>query len=665
MVLSLTVLLALTAFASVDIDGLKFDLNTKDMTANVSTDNRFGVCKLETVVIPEEVNYEGETYKVVGINNYAFENNTDMVNLVIIPKLKTIPSGLIKNCANVKAVFVDLSEVTSIGAMSFNIYNKDDANLEAGREFYFYEPSSYDEENSENWVMIKEFDLTKVTNIGSSAFHNAKLDKVKIGNATIGIQTFRFSSLKEIEVSAEIIPDYFAANNPYLEKITIKNVKTISRCAFDIAKSVKEIYADFSQLTSVGDSAFVLCADYDDGQTLTQWYNLEGEKVVDLSKVTSFGGKAFASSNLGSARILWPESLSKLSDQSFRKCNIKQPIYINAADDAGITLSRWAMDGNSFPAVFVSGGVTTIDCYFEAQTNVVVLSENVKISRSDTFKKSGSKLYYTSLSADSATLNSNVEAVQITEGSIVNYGACGIVATVVVNSNTVTIGEVAHTLTSAINNAFCPVGKVLVTECDYCDYVTYTVEGEAVEAKEHIFDVANGAVVIDINYANFYEMGTHSIKCAACDATEDEETPSAPALIVFCGYSVSEFADLNGKYSITQGYIINESAYSVYVSYGNTLTAGLVAGVKNVVGDSPLKLENGEVVAVKPEKTILAEDRFFSHRVIEIKVKGLEEAHFDTELIFCLFLTDGENIYYLSDYTQSTTATAKTYNTAK
>ena len=661
MICVMAMAMSIACFAAEEINGVYYDLDSKTQTAYVAEKNRYD-CKLETVVIPEYVTFNDVEYKIVGIRNSAFENNANLVNMVIMPKLDVIPNWFIKNCANVKAVFVDLSEATSIGIMAFNLYSGYDTNVVEGREFWFYEPSSYDAEHPENWVMVKEFDLSKLTNLGDSAFHNANLDKVKIGKTKIGSQTFRFAKLKEVEVEAEDVPYYFCGHNFYLEKITIKGAKTVGSCAFTSCKSVKEIYIDFSQITKVDSGAFILNDRYDGGQTRTQWYNLEGEKVVDLSSLTHIGDSAFASSNIGSAKIAWPKELKTVSDQMFRKCNITQPIYLNGAEGANLRLQFWAFESNSFPIVIIGNGISTVDAKFTALTEIVVLSENVKFTNDTICTVSGSKIYYKSLSEDSRKPNSSIELIPITSGTASNYGFCGIVANVTTESGDVTVGSVEHTISSAIDNAFCPSGKVLVTQCAYCDYITYTVDGTEVENKPHNFDLENGAVFNGTQYVNFYEKGYIIVKCRDCEAKQLEKEANANPIFTFLGISRSEKPDAKGKYSIVQGFKLDKKAYEDYICNGtNELSFGFVVGSAEIIGTSPLLTDNLTVIAKNPEKTIIAGSNFFKHEIITVKVSGISEEMFEKELILALYVTDFNNIYYLSDGVQSTTAPVVTF----
>ena len=322
--------------ASVELDGVIYNTNDNanyegfDGNATVSASNRTATTKV--VVIPEAITVNEKNYKVTAVENNAFNGNTTVETIVIYPKLKEIPSWMVQGAKNLKKLYIDFSEVVTIGSRSLTLATKDDMNPVEGQEFKIYTPESYITGTD---VEITTVNFDKVTSIGSGAFNNTSLKYVTIGKEckSIGIQTFRFGDLIEITVESDAdIPNYFCADNASLSKIKIGKPTTVGTHAFASCKSVTEVRADMSAVTSVSGNAFCFSSQYDGGNNTAQWYNLNGEKIVDLTSVETLegGGKsgAFASSNIGSATIIWPKAITVMKDQAFRKCNIKGTMCI-------------------------------------------------------------------------------------------------------------------------------------------------------------------------------------------------------------------------------------------------------------------------------------------------------------------------------------------------
>ena len=92
------------------------------------------------------------------------------------------------------------------------------------------------------------------------------------------------------------------------------------------------------------------------------------------------------------------------------------------------------------------------------------------------------------------------------------------------------------------------------------------------------------------------------------------------------------------------------------------MTYGFVTSVKRVTGASPMVVENGVAVAQNPEKTVVVSQSQVLHNYVDLKVTGFNSAHNGEEIIMCLFVCNGTEIYYISDGMQGNVATAYTVN---
>lgn len=649
-------LLAISVFAA-DVDGVYYSLDAKNQVATVNKDNR--TATTEIVVIPSTIEYEGVTYKVTKIDNDAFSGNKNVKELKILSEYITaIPASMIINTYDgaLEKIYIDFSRITTIGSAGFNPSYQSNGNNPVANKFYYYDAKAYLETGED--VKITEPDFSNCTSIGFAAFQGANFEKITIPAAVyLKGQMFRMCTMKELVVEGEDrthIELYAFQACKQLEKITIKsrNLKNISNDVFSDDTAVKEIYIDMSKCEFVNGSAFLFAPQYDSGQTRVQWYNLEGEKVVDLSSMKTFKTKSFSSSNIGSAKIIWPKAIEVLEDQTFRKCNINQPILISAAQGVTLSLPYYAFDGNAPTLFMCNEGVVSFAVKF-SNTTAVLLAPSINITQGDGAFVGGSTLYCKGF-ADGSKIpsDSNCTKIMITSGTISNYGVCGIVADVEYEGGTATVGDVVHDTNSGIDDALCPIGKVLVTTCKYCDYVAYSVDGEAVEKKEHSY-----VLVGSITYTDYFQMGYKTNKCE-CGAEKSADEATEMALFIDYGYSATEEA-INGKYSMVQVYGINDTAYKAYVEAGNTLEYGLVVSVVN----NPLDESQSDLIATN--KTYIAKQSFIAHDYFEIGIVGIGEGQTDVRLTFCAYVIDNGEVFYLDGGKTLTEATQKCYDDIK
>lgn len=657
-------LFAVSASAATLIDDIYYDLTTGENgnTAAVSRSNSKTGCTLSTVVIPETVEYEGETYTVTSIKDYAFEYNTSIVTLVIKPKLTRFPTCMLSGATSLKKVYIDFSNVTEIGSRALTLATRDDSSPVSGQEFKLYTPESY---GTDADVEITEINLDKIVSIGSGAFNNTSLKKVIIGATceSIGSQTFRYGDLEEITVENNVnIPSYFCGDNYSLKKINLKSHQSIGDSAFAICKVVQEIHVDLSNCTYIGASAFIFSTKYDAGNTLTQWYNLDGEQIVDLSKVQTLGSKSFGSSNIGGAskdadgnlvhgttKVIFPTALKTAfttSDSStFRNCNITGKVYINFADDAteGIYIDTWALRGNYFEAIVFGDNITQINGQplngTKTLKNVVFLADSVTLN-DNIFNNcsSGINFYYKKIDT-TATIANKVD-ILITSGTIATYGACGYVVDLTpVEGENVTLNYVSHNYEDEVDQTVCPAGSRTVYTCAGCKD-TYDVTTEDYKGDSHIFDRANGATVARVVFEgnDYFSEGIIIVKCLHCDA-EQEDTEKVGALFTSKGYSKSADA-------FVFGIIANTDAIDLYNSLtGSDIKYGIVASQVRTDGKQLIK-EDGKV----QDNTVLSADfTGTQYSLLQIKVAGISELAYTTPIHCCAYIVDNASVYYLYD----------------
>ena len=189
-----------------------------------------------------------------------------------------------------------------------------------------------------------------------------------------------------------------------------------------------------------------------------------------------------------------------------------------------------------------------------------------------------------------------------------------------------------------------------VVDC-FCGNIYSYETIEAGTALGHNYDVENGAIDFGIVYTNYMEKGIHSIGCARCDYKGSQEVD---AIFVDCGYSVTE-EPINGKHSMIQCYKRNQEAYDKYVALRDSFEFGVVV---SIVAD-PLNPENSDLVESK--QTYIAKQSFIAHDYFDVGVSGISENQTGVSLVFCAYVIDNGEYYYLDGGETVRVATAKSH----
>ena len=114
--LLLVLLLSMTnmvAFAD-EVNGINYRFSGTEATVTPSSPKYSG-----SVVIPESVTYNGNTYSVTSIGNYAFDNCGDLTSVTIPNSVTSIGYSAFYGCSGLTSVTIGNS-VTSIGSDAFS-----------------------------------------------------------------------------------------------------------------------------------------------------------------------------------------------------------------------------------------------------------------------------------------------------------------------------------------------------------------------------------------------------------------------------------------------------------------------------------------------------------------------------------------------------------------
>ncbi len=235
-----------------------------------------------SVIIPSTVTYNGTTYSVTSIGDYAFSYCSGLTSVTIPNSVTSIGGSVFYGCSGLTSVTIGNS-VTSIGG------------------FEFYGCSALTSVTIGN----------SVTSIGGFAFaYCSALTSVTIGNSvtSIGVGAFHgCSGLTSVTIpnSVTSIGERAFYGCSGLTSVTIPNsVTSIGNSAFYGCSGLTSVTIPNS-VTSIGNSAFYGCS----GLT----------SVTIPNSVTSIGNEAFyACSGLTSVTI--PNSVTSIGDRAFYEC---------------------------------------------------------------------------------------------------------------------------------------------------------------------------------------------------------------------------------------------------------------------------------------------------------------------------------------------------------
>ena len=242
-----------------------------------------------TVVVPESVTYNGNTYPVTSIDNGAFEDCTGLTYITIPNSVTSIGGGAFEGCRGLTSITIPNS-VTSIGGGAF----------EGCRGL-----TSITIPNS-------------VTSIGSYAFDSCTgLTSVTIGNSVTSIGSYAFNGCKNLYAVNRIIDiatwckaDPITYGNSYSNPITfVIELHLYKENSTEITNLVI-----LNEVTSIRSSAFSKCV---------------GLKSVTIpNSVTSIGSSAFSDCS-GLTSLTIPNSVTSIGENAFYGCYFTSGNFIN------------------------------------------------------------------------------------------------------------------------------------------------------------------------------------------------------------------------------------------------------------------------------------------------------------------------------------------------
>ena len=523
---------------------------------------------------------------------------------------------------------------------------------------------------------------TKFTTVTFSGENNLK---------TIGQQTFLgCTALEKVDFLSSVtsMGTYIFGNCSSLKTIEWPSgMTTIPNNTFD-GCTVLEFEIP-SYITSIGSSAFKNCDAFvkvviPDGVTSLGAYafsscdNLEEIVITDNSLVANnIVGLAEYSPKLKSIRI--PPLVTEIGYDNFRGCSsLSEVIWPNnlLKISGGQNFTNTAITKIAFPntVTYVEGGnFTNIEemRLGASLTNIGSGLFNYKTLKRvyipATITKVGSNILGWSNPADSSSNITFIFTGTLEQAEALR--ALALAATEGTNHqpnsqkfyNAVLVHASEYDVTEE------PVGFTFVYEYNLCDafYDGVHAEGKVINSCQFGCGRSCGMAQLLENpqhnlslVVNFGENGYFSASCATescsvCKTVTMKE--DIGAMFVDYGYSATE-TPINGAYSMSQFYGINRAAIEQYKTVVN---ADFAFGFVVAANADPFgAVANG---TLSEDKIFVTEEKFFAYDYISVKVSGISDANKDKAVAFCVFVNDGEELYYLDGGKTVDTVEMKSY----
>ena len=354
----LTLFVSVNAIHATVINNIEYILSMANRTAIVDSYFRNNLGK---VVIPEEVMFEGYTFTVIGINDYAFKDCSSLTSVTIPNTVKSIGKDAFRQCSSLTSVTIGNS-VTSIGDYAFQGCS------------------------SLTSVTIGE----SVTSIGTRAFYScSSLTSVTIPNSVTKIWGEAFiecTSLTKVYIDSHVIlnnhgevdnTNYFYSSawsmsqifgSQVAEYIIGEGVKRIGDYAFygcskltsfTIPESLTHIgeYAFYGcsrftsitipkMVTFIGDAAFstcwnltnvtlnsntIACKEYTAEWNLSHIFGSQVSNYVIGDEVTHIGSYAFCSCEFLTS-VTIGENVTSIGNAAFLNCSSLSSMVVESGN---------------------------------------------------------------------------------------------------------------------------------------------------------------------------------------------------------------------------------------------------------------------------------------------------------------------------------------------
>ena len=341
------------------------------------------------LIIPSTISYNGTTYSVTSIGEYAFMDCSNLTSVTIPNSVTSIGNYAFYECSNLTSVTIPNS-VTYIGNYAFkycisltSVTIPNSVTYIGNYAFSVCNLTSVTIPNSVTYIGNYAFSIcsnltsvtigNSVTSIGGNAFWSCRnlttLNFSAVNCNDFTSEEYQFSScpitIINIGDSVQRIPANFANGRSRLTSITIPNsVTSIGSEAFRGCSSLTSVTIPNS-VTSIGNSAFCSCSNLTSVNIPDSVTSIKDSTFLGCSSltsvtipysVTSIGNRAFMGcSSLTSVTI--PESVTSIGNRAFSSCSSLTTLNFNAINCSNFTYYTY----DNECATFASSPITTIN----------------------------------------------------------------------------------------------------------------------------------------------------------------------------------------------------------------------------------------------------------------------------------------------------------------
>ena len=348
-----------------------------------------------SIVIPDIVEYDGQSYSVTSIGNYAFSRCSDLTSITIPNSVKYINSYAFYYCYNLPSITIPNS-VTAIGIYAFSgcthltsiIFPNSVTTIDTYAFAYCKRLTSITFPNS-------------ITNIGTCAFMDCEeLTSISIPNSVTTMGDWVFFGCNNLTLvtlnSTEFLYQGSTMENVFGEQVTTyilgESITHIKKFAFSGCKQLQNVIFPTS-LKSIGTNAFSGCS----GLTkvivnnIAGWYNISFEN--DLSNPLYYAHHLYSDENTEITDLIIPDGMTSINNYIFSGWSALTSVTIpNSVTSIGksafygcsgltsvsIPNSVTAIENSAFSkcssltSVTIPNSVTSIDSYvFEGCSNLI------------------------------------------------------------------------------------------------------------------------------------------------------------------------------------------------------------------------------------------------------------------------------------------------------
>ena len=420
------------------------------------------------------------------------------------------------------------------------------------------------------------------------------------------------------------------------------NITSIGQDAFNNCDALVSI--ELPALTSIGARAFAYCAE------LTT-VDLTGSSFVKLNSAFRNCPKLDG--------IVLPDTVDGISQDGFHGCSSLTSIVIprdctyignyafnGCSSLAVIDMSKAVnlkSSGNSsfggviveelhFPEGFESfGGISTytlkVLTFPDSTTSLSVIKGSITEFRVPLGVTSlGNKTFDYCSSLETVTIHGGVTSIVTGKNNPTFFGTSLSKLTTIYYTGTED-DELAASLAVAAPNA-------MIVFADHCE--TY-LGGHAWLGQDK--------VILDSYFTDI----TVGDSCAECAKSQIKQTINA--LFISKGISAKTFGNDIG---LVQGYEVNMAAIEEYRTYVSDFDFGILAYANVAGGAVAPKPGDDKVVDIVFDKT--------ANSYIEVKVTGIPVDFYGAPIVFCIYATEGDKLYYLDNGNTTETIVGSTYN---